>query len=134
MILLTILGVAFVGVSILYVLYYVTTLAGSVHDVQVRMRSELQAKEEQIRELVDKGLKERGDWARAEVEEAMTLLRADVAEGQEAHRREVAQNLERIVKELLALKAAIDASSTLPTLPQEDEAATPPPGRPQGRA
>lgn len=130
--LLFVIALAIGGVAVLYVIYHVTSLSHSVLDVRAKVRREMAAKEEQMQELIRSRLEQQAEWSRAERENALAALRAELTEEHAAFKRETAQTMERVVTEVATLKIQIDALA--PPLQPESTVAHDRKGRPHGSA
>lgn len=122
------------GVSVLYVVYYVNSIAHSVTDARAQVRREMLAREEKMRDSVRSGLEQHTEWARTEFREAIEQVKAELAAEQAALHRETAQVLEQLAAEVATLRARIDALGALPGDVSVPDPARDSKGRPQGTA
>lgn len=123
------------GVGILYVVYYVNSIANSVTDVRAQVRREMQAREEQLRDAIRGGLDQRTEWARAEFADALRQVKAEAAEERAAFEKDVTRALDQMARELGLLRTRVNALGAAAAQPAAaDDPARDAKGRPQGTA
>ena len=134
MTLIFVIALGVIGLSILYVVYYVTSIANSVNDVRAQARREMTAKEEQLRDTIRSALDQRTEWTRTENAEALATAKAEIAEDQAQFRRDMTQTLESIAREVAALRVRVEGLAATPSSPAASGTPHDSKGRPQGSA
>lgn len=122
------------GVSILYVVYHINSIAHSVTDTRAQVRREMLAREEKLRDSVRSGLEQHAEWARAEFREAVEQAKSELAAEQAAMHRDTSLALERLAGDVAALRARVDALGAPSVQPSAAEPARDAKGRQQGTA
>lgn len=113
---------AFVGIGLLGVLFYVSTLAKNVYAIKVQMKDDLAYEVSRMQDFVEKEMAQRQKWITREVsgsaDDKLAALRADL----DALRGEINRDLEDTrdkVRKLAALQQALAAKQAKAAPPRE---------------
>lgn len=113
---------AFVGIGLVGVLFYVSTLAKNVYAIKVQMKDDLAYEVSRMQDFVEKELAQRQKWIMREVsgaaDDKLAALRTDLA----ALRGEINRDMEDTrdkVRKLAALQQALAAKQAKPQAPRE---------------
>lgn len=112
----------FVGIGLMGVLYYVSTLAKNVYAIKVQMKDDLAYEVSRLQDFVDKEMAQRQKWIEREVTAAtdgkLDALRADL-DGLRGQIARDAADLRDKVQKLAALQQAMAAKQAKPQAPRE---------------